>query len=127
VDVILDVPPELPSVSADASQLEHLFVNLCLNGIQAMTDCGGTLRLIARQAGQWLEIKVEDTGSGIAPEVIPNLFDPFFTTRATGTGLGLFSCKRIIEEHGGRITVAAGPGQGACFTVLLPATTQTAA
>jgi signal transduction histidine kinase len=120
VEIVFALPKRLPSVLADASQIERLFVNLCLNAIQAMTERGGRLTLRARTRKEWVEVEVEDTGCGILPEVMPRLFDPFFTTRATGTGLGLFSCKRIVEEHGGQLSVDSIPGQGATFTVLLP-------
>ncbi|HZO92123.1 MAG TPA: ATP-binding protein [Chthonomonadaceae bacterium] len=120
VEIILDVSDRLPLVAADVSQLEHLFVNLCLNAIQAMMEQGGTLALTGRARKSWLEVAVVDTGRGIAPEAMDRIFDPFFTTRANGLGLGLFSCKRIVEQHGGQLTVTSAPGQGACFTVMLP-------
>ena len=113
-------------VAADGSQLEHLFVNLCLNAIQAMTDRGGVLTISDRSDRHWHTITVEDTGCGIRAEAIKQLFDPFFTTRSTGLGLGLFSCKRIVEEHGGQLTVQSEAGKGACFTVMLPAIIQEA-
>src|SRR5262249_53095261 len=74
-------PRNVPLVSADASQLEHLFVNLCLNAIQAMTERGGTLTITGRLRQGWLEIQVEDTGRGIPMETLSRVFDPFFTTR----------------------------------------------
>ncbi len=120
VEIVVKVPAKVPLIAADASQLEHLFVNLCLNAIQAMTERGGMLTLTVRKRKQWLEITVADTGCGIAPDTIARLFDPFFTTRANGMGLGLFSCKRIVEDHGGQLTVKSAPGKGACFSVLLP-------
>jgi signal transduction histidine kinase len=120
VTIEIDLPRIVPPIAADASQLEHLFVNLCLNAIQAMTATGGTLTLRVRSTKHRLKVSVEDTGCGIAPEAIDRLFDPFFTTRVTGFGLGLFSCKRIVEEHGGQLSVVSTPGKGACFTMLLP-------
>jgi len=120
VEIVVDVPARVPLVAADASQLEHVFINLCLNAIQAMAERGGTLTLSAQSRRNWLEIAVQDTGVGIPPERSERLFDPFYTTRATGMGLGLFSCKRIVEAHGGLLTVRSAPGEGACFTVLLP-------
>lgn len=113
-------PADLPVISADSHQLDHLLVNLCINAIQAMSARGGTLSLACRALPHWMEIRVADTGAGIAREILDRLFDPFFTTRETGFGLGLFSCKRIVEEHGGQITVQSDPGAGTKFTVLLP-------
>ena len=116
----LQLPESLPPVAADAAQLEHLFVNLCLNGIQAIAPEGGWLHLSSAITVKELEIKISDTGSGIAPDVIDHIFEPFFTTRQTGTGLGLFSCKQIAEEHGGRLTVRSSLTEGTTFTVTLP-------
>jgi signal transduction histidine kinase len=120
VEIVTDLPGELPEVAADSNQLDHLFVNLCLNGIQAMSLGGGTLTLKVEADGTWVYASVVDTGCGIPAEIVPRLFDPFFTTRATGTGLGLFSCKRIVEDHGGQLTVESELGAGACFVVALP-------
>jgi signal transduction histidine kinase len=121
VSITVDLPPDLPLALADAMQLEHLFVNLCLNAIQAMAEQGGTLVLEGRPAGDHVEVLVSDTGGGIAPENVARLFDPFFTTRANGLGLGLFSCRRIVEDHGGELRVESAHGRGARFTVSLPA------
>src|SRR6185369_4979392 len=96
-------------------------VNLCLNALQAMAEAGGTLTLSGSARDGWVEVQVCDTGAGIAPEERDRIFEPFFTRRANGLGLGLFSCKRIVEDHGGELRVASAPGQGACFTVRLPA------
>ena len=120
VQVILVFPESYPLISADASQLEHLMINLCLNSLQAMPR-GGELKLELREKSKWILITVRDTGSGIAPEILPRMFDPFFSTRATGFGLGLFSCKSIVEEHGGELEAESMPERGACFTIRLPA------
>lgn len=120
VQLELELQDSLPAISADATQLEHLFVNLCLNGIQAMTDQGGVLSIVGAATPEEFQIEVSDTGSGIAPDIIEHIFEPFFTTRNTGTGLGLFSCKRIVEEHGGRLKVTSYLDKGTTFTVKLP-------
>jgi signal transduction histidine kinase len=112
--------PELPRVAADPGQLQHLFVNLCLNAVQAMAERGGTLRFCGRSGADYVEIDVQDEGRGIDPAHGEKLFDPFFTTRSNGFGLGLFSCRRIVEEHGGALTVRSEPGRGSTFTVRLP-------
>ncbi len=129
VAIRLEFPDDAPPVAADASQLEHLFVNLCLNAIQAMTEqtarprdrtTPNTLTLAIDPGPDWLGVRVQDTGGGIAPDILTHIFDPFFTTRGTGMGLGLFSCKRTVEDHGGQIAAANLPQGGAVFTVLLP-------
>lgn len=120
VRITLDFPDTLPPVAADASQMEHLFVNLCLNAIQSMTLKGGDLRLQGATDRKRLLISISDTGTGIAPDTLERIFEPFFTTRATGTGLGLFSCKRIVEDHGGVLSVTATGAGGTTFLVSLP-------
>ncbi len=110
----------LPPVQADAARLEHLFINLFLNAISSMSQNGGTLSLTAKKADKYVEICIVDTGHGIAAMEIPHLFDAFFTTRANGSGLGLFSVKTIIDEHQGRIEVTSEVDQGTRFTIYLP-------
>lgn len=122
VELVIRFPETLPAIAADSSQMENLFVNLCLNAIQAMSQAGGTLTLEGCVCENWVEIAVQDTGCGIAPELIRQIFEPFFTTRATGFGLGLFSCKRIVEEHGGQLTVQSEVGTGTRFAALFPIT-----
>lgn len=110
-----------PRVLADAAQIDQVLVNLTLNAIQAMRATRGgvlTLRASARRGG--VALSVGDTGTGIPPVIRRRLFDPFFTTRPDGAGLGLFSCRRIAEAHGGTIAVRSAPGRGAQFTVWLP-------
>lgn len=111
---------KLPLVHGDVGRLEHLFITLLLNALESMAASGGTLTVSAEMEGHGVRVDVQDTGTGIAPEILPRLFDPFFTTRANGFGLGLFSAKRIAEEHHGRISVKSEEGQGACFSVWLP-------
>ena len=113
--------PGLPAVQADAVQMEQVLVNLVLNAIQAMRATNGgqmTLTLNRHQGG--LRLRVADTGPGIAPAARRRLFDPFFTTRPDGAGLGLFSCRRIMESHGGTICARARRGGGTQFTLWLP-------
>jgi two-component system sensor histidine kinase HydH len=81
---------------------------------------GGTLRVTARTTAERLEIAVGDTGPGIRPEDLPRIFEPYFTTKDTGTGLGLALAQRIVEAHGGRIDVESRPKQGTTFRVHLP-------
>ena len=111
-----------PAVYGDPVQLEQLVVNLVLNGIQAMHATeGGSLKLAARPMQGGACIQVSDTGVGIPLTSRRRLFDPFFTTRPDGTGLGLYSCRRIAQEHGGRISLRSVIGTGTRVTVWLPA------
>jgi signal transduction histidine kinase len=104
---------------ADAKQLKTCFSNLVINAIQAMPG-GGELEITLRSEGPHLEISFADTGSGIAPEDITQIFEPYYSTKETGIGLGLPLTKKIIEDHGGQIAVASEPGMGATFIVTLP-------
>jgi signal transduction histidine kinase len=113
------VPPV--TVNADRSQLCNVLVNLFLNALDAMPG-GGCLEVTlenCRDSG--VRITVTDTGGGIPREIAPRLFTPFASTKPTGTGLGLSICRRIVEEHGGRITGGNHPRGGASFTITLPA------
>ena len=117
----------MPPVRADAEQLLQVFLNLALNALQAMptgASCRSStsLRRATRRgaAAAFLEVRFRDTGVGIPPGDLKNLFIPFFTTKEKGTGLGLPISQRIIENHGGTIEVRSQPGEGATFTVLLP-------
>ena len=112
------------AVDANYTELQQVLLNLSLNGIQAMPD-GGRLTLRAAAAADthgedWLRITVSDEGIGMDAQTLSNLFNPFFTTKATGTGLGLISCKRIVEGAHGTIQVDSTPGIGTRFEVLLP-------
>jgi len=109
----------LPDVEVDAKQIGQVLVNVITNAIQAMPD-GGRLTISTRQTDPFAEIKVTDTGHGIAPEVLDKIFNPLFTTRAKGIGLGLAVCKTIIDRHGGQISVESQTGQGTTFTIKLP-------
>jgi two-component system sensor histidine kinase HydH len=131
VEIVTNFAERTPPVRADAEQLLQVFLNLSLNAIQAM-PAGSTktgkllistgLRRATRRgaAAAFLEVRFRDTGVGIPPNDIKNLFIPFFTTKEKGTGLGLPISQRIIENHGGTIEVRSQPGEGATFTVLLP-------
>jgi signal transduction histidine kinase len=111
---------ELPTIVGDPHQIEHLLVNLILNGAQAMDATGGKLRIEAEARGDKLRIRVVDSGPGIPKEALGRLFEPFATTRANGFGLGLYSCKRIVEEHGGEISARRNRLVGSTFEIALP-------
>ena len=111
----------LPSVHGDTVQLEQVLVNLALNAIQATraTD-GGALAISAGRRGHGVCLRVADTGAGMDKTVRRHLFDPFFSTKPGGAGLGLFSCRRIIEAHRGSISVRSAPARGTAISVWLP-------
>jgi PAS domain S-box-containing protein len=124
--VEVDVPAELPRVLADPDGLHQVLLNLIVNAAQAV-DEGGTVGVRARPADAErvdepsVAIEVHDDGPGVAPGLRERIFDPFYTTRPDGTGLGLAVCARIVAEHGGDLRVGAGQLGGASFTVQLPA------
>jgi len=107
----------------DPHQLEQIMWNLLRNAAEAMPD-GGSITVKAgldASDRRWAVVTVADTGQGMAPEDLPKIYDPFFTTKARGSGLGLSIVSRILEDGGGRISVASQPGRGAVFTIHLPA------
>lgn len=110
-------------VSMDARLMRQVFLNLANNAVQAMPH-GGTLGVVLTldQAGAepWVQVTFSDTGDGIAADVLPRVFEPFFTTRARGTGLGLALVKRIVEGHRGRVDVRSGEGKGTRVVVAWP-------
>jgi signal transduction histidine kinase len=111
----------LPMILMDREQMKQAMLNLLLNAIQAMPQ-GGQLTLKGRNSkdGQWIQLSIEDTGTGISPEDIDKLFDPFFSTKEGGVGLGLSITHRIIDQHHGKIEVINAPEKGTIFTVWLP-------
>jgi len=115
----VDLPDVLPPVLASSSQLTPVCLNLIINAIEAMPD-GGELSISAQLAGDQVEVTFTDSGPGIPPDVMARLFEPFYTTKENGTGLGLPTSYSIIQQHGGTITAGNAPGGGAVFTVALP-------
>jgi signal transduction histidine kinase len=119
-----DLETSLPMVRVDVERLRQVLMNLVRNAMQAMSGHGvvtvGTRTKSRDSVQQWVEISVRDEGAGIAPQVLKNLFVPFFTTKDRGTGLGLAISHRIVEDMGGRIEVVSHPGRGSTFSVLLP-------
>ncbi|HXJ94510.1 MAG TPA: ATP-binding protein [Terriglobia bacterium] len=114
----------LPAVNVDAELCEQVFSNLALNACEAMEEQGGTLRVSARPAHEALrpgvEIEFADTGPGVPDELREQIFNPFFTTKRDGVGLGLSIVSKIISEHGGSIRLLDLPTSGACFRIFLP-------
>lgn len=109
----------LPPIEADPRQLKQALMNLILNGIQA-TPPGGTVEVRATPNGEGVFLAVQDTGAGIAAEDRERIFDPYFTTKQGGTGLGLTLARQIVEGHAGRISVESSRGHGSTFTLWLP-------
>lgn len=124
VEVVVDPDPELPEANLDAERVTQVLLNLVTNAVHAVGDAGHVLirtRQVTSSAGRpEIEITVSDDGGGIDPEVMGQLFTPFFTTRHSGTGLGLAICKRIVGLHGGQLEARSTEGEGAVFVVRLP-------
>ncbi|HRZ86610.1 MAG TPA: ATP-binding protein [bacterium] len=112
----------MPRTLLDRSQLKQAFLNIIKNAAQAMPK-GGSLLIETSAHGDAVTVRIADTGQGIAPENIARIFDPYFTTRANGVGLGLMMTHRIVKEHGGDIEVKSRPGKGTTFTITLPVRT----
>ncbi|MGA9566158.1 MAG: ATP-binding protein [Candidatus Korobacteraceae bacterium] len=119
INIEFEVKDELPPVEHDPNQINQVLLNLLLNAIQSM-DKAGAIRVTVQQEEDAVAIVIADEGKGIAPEHLPNIFRPFFTTKGHGTGLGLSLARRMVESHGGTISVVSTPGRGTQFTVLLP-------
>jgi PAS domain S-box-containing protein len=141
IDLVLDLPAALWLITADATLLHQVFMNLCVNARDAMPD-GGTLQISAEnlaidenyarmnldaQIGSYVVVTIADTGMGIAPEIVDRIYDPFFTTKdvGQGTGLGLSTVIGIIKNHHGFINVYSEVGKGSRFKVYFPATDTT--
>jgi PAS domain S-box-containing protein len=120
---------DAPLVLGDGGQIRQVIINLVTNAAQAIGDNIGTITVRIETAHEWVRLSVADTGCGIDQRHLPRLFDPFFTTKEAGqgTGLGLSVVHGIVTAHGGRIEVESAPGEGAKFTVLLPALAQDSA
>ncbi len=129
---VLDLPEDLRPVCADRGQLEQVISNLTINAQQAMPS-GGCLHVSARNlalgegehhalhAGHYVKLELRDEGAGIPEDVIERIFDPYFTTKRSGSGLGLAVVHSIVARHGGHIAVESTPGEGCTFAVFLPA------
>ncbi len=131
----IHIAADLRPVEADAAQISQVFNNLVINACQAMS-AGGTVTIKAQNqsvitpdqagapAGEYVEVTVQDEGKGIAPENLSKIFDPYFTTKKSGSGLGLAVVHSVIKNHAGLVSVASTPGVGTTFTILLPAARQ---
>jgi PAS domain S-box-containing protein len=119
VMVELFVAEGLPRVALDERMMRQALLNLVKNALAAMPG-GGKLRLSAERVDEEIRLGVSDSGVGISEEDLPKIFEPYFTTKENGTGLGLTITFKIVREHDGEITVSSRPGQGASFTIILP-------
>ncbi len=121
IEVISELHRELPDVLVDAKQIEQVLLNLIINAVQAMPD-GGTLKIATEyvQTAEKVRITIQDSGIGIPEEIQDRVFQPFFTTKEKGTGLGLTLCREIILKHSGNLTFESIPGKGTTFIMELP-------
>jgi signal transduction histidine kinase len=118
VAVEVEGPESLP-LTADGNLVKQVVLNVVMNALQAMPE-GGRLSIAVGRAGGAAEIRVEDSGCGIAPDDRERIFDPFFTTKKEGTGLGLSVCYGIVQRHGGEIEVESEIGEGTTVKIRLP-------
>ncbi len=119
VRVNVYLPADLPPVHLDPDLFKQALLNLLLNAQQAMPQ-GGEITLLAREEAPWLVMQVIDTGTGIPPEVLENMFKPFYSTKSGGSGLGLPTARKVLEAHGGSLMAESAPGKGTRFTLRLP-------
>ncbi len=120
IAVASQVDEALPAILADPDQLCQIFENIMLNAIQAMPDGGFLTVTIEEESPEWIAVSFTDTGIGISEESLGKLFEPLFTTKARGIGLGLAIIRTLIDGHGGDIEVQSKFGEGTTFTVSLP-------
>ena len=132
INVDMQIEENLPKVSAIGNQIQQVFMNLLINARQAMSEGGELVVKLRRDAkANTIDLSVRDYGTGMNEDTMRKIFEPYFTTKAGpdesgkgGTGLGLATCKNIIEAHGGKIRVESSIGKGTCFTLKLPAEPQ---
>jgi len=123
IELTKELDADLPEVEIDAGQIRQVFINIIMNAVEAMPE-GGRLTIGAKEKNSFLEVEIADTGCGIPQEAVGKIFDPLFTTKARGIGLGLTVCKAIIDRHQGVIEVESQVGKGTTFTVRLPLKTE---
>jgi len=122
VHLIIETEPDLPPIRGDRIAMQQVLVNLMINAGQAMSGQRGPriVTLCVESAGESLVVTIRDTGPGIAAADLPRLFEPFFTTRQGGMGMGLAICRTMVEAHGGLLSAESVPGSGATFRLRLP-------
>jgi len=119
IDMILDLARKLPDTRFDPDQMRQVFINLIQNGVESMKH-GGCLTLRTWEHNGEVFAEVQDTGEGIPPHLLDNVFEPFFSRKSGGTGLGLAVSQKIVIDHGGRLLVQSEKGKGSRFTVVIP-------
>jgi signal transduction histidine kinase len=119
VEILAEIEPDLPSVNVDSVRLTQALLNIVINGIQAINGCG-QVKVSAAKSGEILSLRVQDTGPGIPANELGDIFDPYFTTKAEGNGLGLWIAQQIAVAHGGDLRAENTPTGGAIFTLTLP-------
>ena len=118
----LDLQPDLPLLDLDEEQMDRALANLVTNAVAAMPGKGAlTIRTRAVSDGTHVALEVADTGPGIPEEYRAKLFQPFFTRKQGGTGLGLTIARKVVQDHGGTIEVESELGKGSTFSIVLPA------
>jgi PAS domain S-box-containing protein len=117
--VSVDIPETVPTVRLDRSQIKQVFFNLIKNALEAMPD-GGALKVVFGVGDAFVDISFIDTGIGIPAQEMGRVFEPYQTSKKSGSGLGLMIVQRIIEDHGGEIELASKPEEGTCFKIRLP-------
>ena len=120
ISFLTELDPGLPAVAADAAQLQQVFLNLLLNGIEAIAEAGTITVTSGLDGAGNIRVAVADSGKGFDEAGLAKAFQPFYTTKSKGSGLGLAISKRLIEQHHGQVELASRPGEGAVFTVTLP-------
>lgn len=120
INFVKDFASDFPKIYADPGQMQQVFLNLILNAIDSINEKGTISIKTARATDESLQIQISDTGTGIAPEILVNVFNPFFTTKSKGNGLGLAICKRLVEQNHGTIDVFNNPEGGTTFVITLP-------
>jgi len=116
---VINLTSDEPEITIDVNRMERAFINIIKNAFEAMPN-GGRLTIKSAVKDGYVEFTFSDTGFGMSREVLEKIWNPFFTTKSKGLGLGLSICKRIIEAHGGKITVESEIGKGSTFTISLP-------
>jgi signal transduction histidine kinase len=119
IRINLNLEKDFPDIKVDGDYIQQVLINMINNATQAMPK-GGELRLSSRKEEEFIIIEISDTGVGIAEKDLERLFEPFFSKKQKGTGLGLVICKFLIERHKGKITVESKPGKGTNFSIHLP-------